>query len=62
MEAVVEKKCPICGKIFCPAPLHVYKVNRVYVCSYSCVRKYEREKENEKIRSKNEKIRSNGEA
>lgn len=62
MEAVVEKKCPVCGKIYCPAPLHVYKANKRMVCSYSCVRKYEREKENEKIRCKNEKIRSKGKA
>lgn len=44
MENVVEKKCPVCGKIFCPAPLHAYKVKGVLVCTYSCVLKAEREK------------------
>lgn len=44
MENVVEKKCPICGKTFVPAPFHVYKANGRLVCTWSCVCQYEREK------------------
>ena len=29
--------CPVCGKEFCPTPLHVYKVEGKKVCSYSCM-------------------------
>lgn len=55
-DRVYDKKCPICGKMFCPAPLHAYKVKRVNVCSWGCVRKYEKEKEakNAKICNKSE--------
>ena len=45
-------KCPICGKSFVPAPYHVYKMfikgSYRYLCSWSCYRKAEREKENKK--------------
>lgn len=46
---ITEKKCPVCGKIFIPAPLHVYKRNygRVgrtkYLCSYHCMLAYDKE-------------------
>ena len=43
-----ELKCPICGKIFVPAPEHVYRDKRSwhgrFVCSYGCVIKSERMK------------------
>lgn len=50
---VVEQICPICGKNFCPAPYHKYKVavakngmrNKVLVCTYTCFAKAEREYE-----------------
>lgn len=36
-----EKKCPVCGKVFIPAPLHVYKrhySNLIkWFCSYHCL-------------------------
>lgn len=43
-------KCPICGKMFIPAPFHVYKIRQkwylsVYsrlVCSWGCQRRWER--------------------
>lgn len=41
---VQERKCPICGKTFLPAPLHIYKVNNRLVCSWGCVRTYEKKK------------------
>jgi predicted RNA-binding Zn-ribbon protein involved in translation (DUF1610 family) len=41
---VTEKKCPICGKSFIAAPMHTYKVNNRYVCSWGCVRTHEKKK------------------
>lgn len=45
---LIELKCPICGKTFVPAPEHIYRDKRVwhgrFVCSYSCVLKSERMK------------------
>ena len=42
-----EIKCPICGKMFVPAPLHAWKINVGYyreieVCTYSCMRVWEK--------------------
>ena len=38
---ISEKKCPICGKKFIPAPLHVYKRSFTgktkWLCSYHCL-------------------------
>lgn len=37
--------CPICGKKFNPAPEHAYyikKNRKLLVCSYSCMRKWEK--------------------
>ena len=44
---IKEYICPVCGKIFVPAPFHSYKVQdkkcRYYlVCSYSCTRQAEK--------------------
>lgn len=39
-----ERKCPICGKIFLIEPFHIYKVNNRLVCSWGCVRTYEKRK------------------
>lgn len=35
-EPLVDRKCACCGKIFCPAPYHVFKVGAKYYCSWSC--------------------------
>lgn len=47
---VVE--CPVCGQMFMLAPCNIYKVTikgKVkHLCSYSCMRKLEREKEAKK--------------
>lgn len=44
-----EKVCPVCGKTFIPAPLHVYRdarfdksVKHALVCSWRCVCESER--------------------
>ncbi|MEG0898483.1 MAG: hypothetical protein RSF40_02075 [Oscillospiraceae bacterium] len=31
--------CPICKKSFIPAPYHIYQVNEIPYCSYTCYRK-----------------------
>lgn len=53
-------ECPICGKKFIPAPEHYWKIGTSAegidtrtknVCSYSCMRKWEKEQlEKRKIR------------
>lgn len=52
------KTCPICGKQFAPAVEHYWKIGSAYsfdsminsrnipVCSYTCMRKWEKEQEN----------------
>ena len=47
-------ECPVCNKLFIPAPQHSYKVTdrfnrRHKVCSYSCVRKAEKDKKRWKV-------------
>lgn len=50
----VTNKCPICCKRFVPASQHMWKIGNwdgitgeriVKVCSYSCMRKWEKEQE-----------------
>lgn len=40
-------ECPVCGKMFTPAPEHALKIGEAFsskkVCSYSCMRKWEKE-------------------
>jgi hypothetical protein len=42
-----EKKCPVCGKKFHPMPDHALRIggedSRQLVCTYSCMRKWEKE-------------------
>lgn len=42
-----ERKCPICKKIFVPAPFHSWRVSEkgAMVCSYHCVLESDRRKE-----------------
>ena len=50
-----ETECPVCGKIFYPYPGHVYKDHRSRsrnVCSYGCVLRSERLKQEEAERRK----------
>ena len=49
----LPKECPVCGKKFIPAPEHYWKIGShggmdtrdTTVCSYSCMRKWEKEQE-----------------
>lgn len=47
--------CPVCGKKFIPAPMHIYKVQNCFVCSWGCQRKFEKEQE-----ARKKKVRKNG--
>lgn len=52
---LIAKECPVCGKTFFPFPEHVYKDHRNRsrnVCSYSCVLRSERLKEEAAARRK----------
>ena len=54
-EHCLPQECPICGKKFIPAPEHYWKIGKgkydvsetriINVCSYSCMRKWEKEQE-----------------
>lgn len=35
-QLLPEKKCKKCGKLFIPAPMHIYKENSKYYCSWTC--------------------------
>lgn len=44
-ENEARTTCPVCGKKFNPAPEHAYyikKSRKNFVCSYSCMRKWEK--------------------
>lgn len=45
-----ETKCAICGKIFYPTELHVYKDHHGLYCSWTCYRKRDQIKGPAKIR------------
>lgn len=46
MSYIKEEKCPVCGKIFIPAPFHYYKLKkRRLVCGWNCQIEGERRKE-----------------
>lgn len=35
-QILPEKKCRKCGRIFIPAPMHIYKDGSRYYCSWTC--------------------------
>lgn len=45
---LIERKCANCGKIFCPAPEHVYKDDDKAFCKWSCLCEYRKHKEEAK--------------
>lgn len=51
VKFLIESTCPVCGKLFIPAPQHAYSVNvhkkngytkKVPICSWSCLRAHEK--------------------
>lgn len=52
-ESFITHKCPVCGKKFVPAPMHVYKTTKGQaVCSWSCLCEYRRKKNKNKKEKK----------
>lgn len=47
-SSLVELECPVCGKIFVPAPEHIYNDGKKRVCSWHCQVEAERRKAAEK--------------
>lgn len=48
----LDHTCPICGKNFIPAPLHIYRSknkDNLIFCTYTCWNKYLNGKENKKF-------------
>lgn len=35
-KIIPTKKCKKCGKIFIPAPMHIYKQGSKWYCSWTC--------------------------
>ena len=44
----IELECPVCGRKFVPAPLHIYKRrvkgNMRFLCSWKCAAEYDKNK------------------
>ena len=49
-----ECKCAECKKVFCPAPLHIYKDGKKVFCKWTCYNAYIKRKESKKGTGKNE--------
>lgn len=42
---LLERKCPICGKNFIPAPEHIYRYRKQLFCKWTCYRSFLRQNE-----------------
>lgn len=51
---LTDMECACCGKVFCPAPYHVYRDGTLWFCKWTCYNAYLNEKENRKRRGKGE--------
>lgn len=51
----VDTECPICGKNFIPAPMHVYNDGNKAVCSYHCHLEAFRRREAAKVKKRSYK-------
>lgn len=51
---MVMQRCPICGKKFLVAPLHIYKSSKTHkkYCGWNCYRKAQREHPEDFIQNK----------
>lgn len=45
-------QCPICGKIFSPAPYHVYEDNEKLFCTWTCYLRFMETKQRKVIKAK----------
>lgn len=47
---IPEKKCAVCGKVFCPTYYHAFKIEHgrghfTWFCKYTCMLRWREEKE-----------------
>lgn len=49
--ALIEICCPKCGKIFVPAPQHIYKDNGKTYCSWTCYNHREQAQKKQRSRT-----------
>ena len=49
-------KCPVCGKEYTPAPMHIYRITTKHgshlVCSWGCQRAWEKERDEKRKKKK----------
>ena len=51
-KAIPEKHCKKCGKLFIPAPEHIYRKGNVFYCSWTC---YLHRDDNLEVKKKDDK-------
>jgi hypothetical protein len=56
-----EVICPVCGKRFIPAPMHVFKTptGSRYICTYSCVLERERRAKEKMKKARERRMKKN---
>lgn len=55
----VERKCPVCGKTFIPAPYHIYRYESKIYCGWNCHVSARKEREQKEIKEREEKLNEN---
>ena len=55
-----DHKCPICGKVFVPAPEHIFKVGSKWFDKWTCYNKYVTEADKNKRQGKKRGERNGG--
>lgn len=55
-----DQKCPVCGKVFVPAPEHIFKVGSKWFDRWSCYSKYVTEADKHKRQGKKRGERNGG--
>ena len=50
---LIEMECPVCGKVFVPAPEHIYNDGKNRVCSWHCQVEVEKRRKAEKVKRRN---------
>lgn len=56
-KTLIERRCSRCGRIFVPAPYHIYKKAEKVFCSWSCYNSFYNEREQCKKRHSSRKER-----
>ena len=53
-----ERECPVCGKIFVPAPQHVFVEDDKVFCKWTCLCAYRKQRKSEKPKKKDARRRT----